>query len=114
MTDKIIVFSTCASQEEADRMARELVERRLAACVAITPRIRSVYRWQGSIETSEEWGLAIKSRRELFPALHRELKRLHSYQVPEVLAVPVLDGSADYLEWMDAELKPPGDSPAGE
>ncbi|MBI4889556.1 MAG: divalent-cation tolerance protein CutA [Acidobacteria bacterium] len=105
MTDKILVHSTCSSKDEAERLARALVESRLAACVAITPGVTSFYRWQGAIEQSEEWSLAIKTSRGLFPALRTELARLHSYQVPEILAVPVLDGSEAYLAWMDAELQ---------
>ena len=106
MTDKIIVHSTCSTREEAERLAHALVGSRLAACVAITPGVTSVYRWQGAIEQSEEWSLSIKTRRDLFPALQAELSRLHSYQVPEILAIPVLDGSEAYLAWMDAELRP--------
>ncbi len=105
MTDKILVHTTCSSREEAERLARALVESRLAACVAITPGVTSVYRWQGAIEQSEEWALTIKTRRGLFDALKAELSRLHSYQVPEILAVPVLEGSEAYLAWMDEELQ---------
>ena len=104
MTDKLLVFCTCASEAEARAVARGLLERRLAACVTITPGVQSLYHWQGAIEESAEWGLTIKTRRELFPALEAELRRLHSYQVPELVAVPVVDGSADYLAWMDKEL----------
>jgi periplasmic divalent cation tolerance protein len=105
MTDKILVLTTCGSAEEAARLARLLVESRLAACVAVTPGVRSIYRWQGAIEESEEWSLAIKSRRDLFEALSAELRRLHSYETPEIMAIPVLEGGAAYLEWMDGELR---------
>jgi periplasmic divalent cation tolerance protein len=104
MTDKIIVFSTCGSSEEAHRVARALVEARLAACVNIGGPVESVYRWQGAIETAQEWNLTIKSRRDLFPKVQAELARSHSYEVPEVLALPVVDGSEGYLSWLDAEL----------
>ncbi|HME10643.1 MAG TPA: divalent-cation tolerance protein CutA [Bryobacteraceae bacterium] len=111
MTDKIVVLSTCASQLEADSIARELVERRLAACVTIVRQIRSIYRWKDSIEDSEEFLLIIKSNREKFRRLKSELQRMHSYEVPEVVALPVVDGSDAYLSWLDREL---GEAPAAE
>lgn len=107
MTDKILVFTTCGSDEEAERIARALVDSRLAACVAISPGIHSVYRWQSAIEEGAEWALTIKSRRDLFDALSKEIRRLHSYKTPEILALPVADGSAEYLQWMDESLRPP-------
>ncbi|MCS7044444.1 MAG: divalent-cation tolerance protein CutA [Bryobacteraceae bacterium] len=106
MTDKIIVLTTCSSEEEAGRLARLLVEERLAACVQILAPMRSVYRWRGALEESEERLLVIKSRRGLFGTLSRRLRAAHSYEVPEILAVPVIDGSEDYLLWMDSELRP--------
>jgi periplasmic divalent cation tolerance protein len=105
MTDKILVLTTCDSEQEAGRIARSLVESRLAACVTVTPGIRSVYRWQGAIEESNEWSLSIKSRRDLFEELSTELRRLHTYQTPEILALPVEAGGAAYLQWMDGELR---------
>ena len=105
MTDKIVLLTTCGSEEEACRIARSLVESRLAACVAVTPGTRSVYRWEGAIEQSQEWSLAVKSRQDLFDALSAELSRLHSYTTPEILAIPVVAGGPAYLEWMDAELR---------
>jgi periplasmic divalent cation tolerance protein len=107
MTDRILVLTTCGSAEEAYRIARAIVESRLAACVAITPGIRSIYRWQGSLEESEEWALTIKSRSDLFGPLSEEIRQLHSYETPEILALPVLEGSAQYLRWMDESLRPP-------
>ncbi|MBI5083742.1 MAG: divalent-cation tolerance protein CutA [Acidobacteria bacterium] len=104
MTDKIVVLSTCASAEEAGRIARHLIDSRVAACVSITPGVRSVYRWQGVVEDSEEVALTIKSRRDLFDALCQELRKVHSYEVPEILALPVVDGAQSYLDWLDREL----------
>ncbi len=106
MTDKILVLTTCGSAEEAGRIARTLVESRLAACAAITPGVRSVYHWQGAIEESEEWSLTIKSRSDLFAPLSAEIRRLHSYETPEILALPVIGGDADYMQWMDGALRP--------
>ncbi len=106
MTDKILVLSTCNSEEQARAIARELVEKRLAACVNITPGVRSVYRWQGDIEESPECLLLIKSRRDLFERLAAELQKIHSYEVPEVIALQIVDGSGAYLGWLDRELAP--------
>jgi periplasmic divalent cation tolerance protein len=104
MTDKIVVLSTCGSPEEAQRLALALVERRLAACVNILPGVRSVYRWREAIEQEEEVLLVIKSSRVLFDELRGELDRLHSYEVPEMIALPVVDGSEKYLAWLTREL----------
>ena len=105
MTDKIVVLSTCGSEDEAERLARLLIERRLAACVSIVPRMRSVYRWNGAVESSDEWLLLIKSSRSLFEQLRGAIEGAHSYRVPEVLALPVIDGAADYLDWLQANLQ---------
>ena len=104
MTDKIVVLSTASSSEEAEKIARNLVDARLAACVNVVPGMRSFYRWKGSIEDAAEWLLVIKSSRERFDALRTELEKLHSYEVPEVIALSVIDGSQNYLNWMDGEL----------
>ena len=104
MTDKIVVLCTCASAEEAAKIARHLVENRLAACVTIVPQVRSIYRWKGVVEDATEWLLMVKSRRGLVEKLSAEIASLHSYQVPEVVALPLVDGSPAYLNWLDREL----------
>lgn len=104
MTDKIVVFSTCGSQEEAERLARRLVEEHLAACVNVISPVRSFYRWKGAIEDATEWLLAIKTSRELFDRVRATLESAHSYELPEVLALPVVEGSPGYLAWMEGEL----------
>jgi periplasmic divalent cation tolerance protein len=109
MTDKIVVLSTFASSEEAQRVARALVEKRLAACVNVMPGVRSVYRWKDNagkdaIEEAEEVLLVIKSSRALLEELKEEIERMHSYEVPEVIALSVVDGSERYLAWMNREL----------
>ncbi len=81
------------------------MERRLAACVSILPQVRSVYRWQGKVEDSPEILLLIKSRRALFPALEEAVRALHSYEVPELIALPVVEGLAPYLNWIDQETE---------
>jgi len=104
MTEKIVVISTCGSEEEAARIAKKLVEEHLAACVNIMPRVRSFYRWQGKVEDAAEWMLIVKTSRSRFDALKAVLEAAHSYELPEVLALPIVDGSANYLAWLDSEL----------
>jgi periplasmic divalent cation tolerance protein len=109
MTDKIVVLSTCGSPEEAQRLARALVEKRLAACVNLIPSVGSIYHWRDelgkdAIEEEEEVLLVIKTSRPLLEDLRNEIERLHSYEVPEVIALQVVDGSERYLAWLDREL----------
>jgi periplasmic divalent cation tolerance protein len=108
MTDKIIVLTTCDSEAEAQEIALYLVERHVAACVNILPRAQSVYRWQGSIRNSSECVLLIKSRRDLFTTLRAEIEKVHSYKVPEIMALPVTEGSEPYLHWLESQLATPG------
>lgn len=110
MTDKIVVLATCDSQEQAQRIARHLVEQRLAACVNVQ-RVESVYRWQEKVEEASEWLLIIKSRRGLFASLRAEIDGMHTYEVPEAVALPIVDGSERYLRWLDKELRPDPETP---
>jgi periplasmic divalent cation tolerance protein len=98
--DAIVVFMTAASGEEATRLAEMLVGAHLAACVQILPEIESVYRWRGQIERSSEVLLLVKTTRGKFDDLEREVRALHSYDTPEIVAVPIVAGSAPYLEWL--------------
>ena len=107
MTDKIVVLSTCATGEEAEKLARLLVEQRLAACVNVIPGIRSYYRWKGAGEADGECLLIMKSSRDLFGSLTAALEKAHSYEVPEALAIPIVDGAANYLNWLGANLRSP-------
>jgi len=105
MTDKIVVVVTCGSANEARRMARALVEGRLAACVNIVQApVMSVYRWKGRVESAKEFLLLIKTTRRRFAALEREIRRLHSYNVPEIIALPVERGSLSYLAWLSESV----------
>lgn len=104
VSERIVVLSTVASAEDADRMARELVERRLAACVNVVPGLVSIYRWKGGVERDEERLLIIKTRSERFEALREALVALHPYEVPEVLALPIFAGSRPYLDWLDSAV----------
>ena len=103
-TDALVVLVTTGSTEEAGKIARALVEERLAACVNLVPAIRSFYRWQGEIVDDAEVLLVVKSSRARFAALEERVRELHSYDVPEVLALEVGAGSAAYLEWLAAAL----------
>jgi len=114
MTEKIVVISACGSEEEAARIANKLIDAHLAACVNLIPKIRSFYRWRGKVEDSAEWMLIIKTSRDCFEPLRTVLEAAHSYELPEVLALPVLDGSPSYLAWIDGELAPVAGGPAGE
>jgi len=98
--DAIVVFMTAANGEEATRLAEMLIGAHLAACVQILPEIESVYRWQEKIERSSEVLLLAKTTRGKFDDLEREVRALHSYDTPEIVAVPIVAGSAPYLEWL--------------
>jgi periplasmic divalent cation tolerance protein len=104
MQQFIIIYVTVGSTTEASRLAHALVEERLAACVNQIGPIQSVYRWEGKLEQSEEQLLIIKTRKELFPALERRVRELHSYSVPEIVALPIIDGSPDYLRWLGEQV----------
>ncbi len=110
MTDKIVVLTTCSSASEAEALARRVVGAGMAACVSVIPQIRSFYRWKGEIENAEEWQLVIKTSREKFDPLRTLLETAHSYDLPELLALPIIDGSPNYLAWLDNELKPADDA----
>jgi periplasmic divalent cation tolerance protein len=105
MTDYIQVVTTTELQEDAEQIARALVEQRLAACVQVSGPITSTYRWQGKIETAREWQCWAKTRRDLYQQVEQAIRQLHPYQVPEILAIPVLAGHADYLAWLEQETE---------
>ncbi len=105
MTDKRIVLTAAGSQEEAGTIARALLDRRLAACVNILPRIESIYRWQGKVESAQEWLLLIKTSEERFPAVCEAIRELHSYELPECIALNIEDGSPAYLKWLAESVK---------
>ena len=101
MSEHVVVLSTVARAEDAERIGRALVERGLAACVNVVPGLVSIYRWQGQLESQEERLLLIKTRAERFEALREALVALHPYEVPEVVALPIAAGHAPYLAWLD-------------
>ncbi|MGC2475639.1 MAG: divalent-cation tolerance protein CutA [Candidatus Sulfotelmatobacter sp.] len=100
MTDMRIVLSTSGSKDEAHKIAHHLVENQLAACVNIVPHILSVYRWQGKVESNDEWLLLIKTTSEQFSAVRDAIRELHSYDLPECISISIDDGSPEYLQWV--------------
>lgn len=110
MPDYIEVRSTTDSREEADAICTAVVEARLAACAQVSGPIRSTYWWHGKIERSDEYFLAMKTTRDQFDELARLIRASHSYDVPDIVAVPIIDGAADYLDWINSETRQPGSS----
>jgi periplasmic divalent cation tolerance protein len=106
MTGKKLVLTTAGSREEAQRIARALVERRLAACVNIVPQIESIYRWKEKIEAADECLLLIKTTSSAFERVRDAIKELHSYELPECICLEIEDGSAEYLKWISDSLSP--------
>ncbi len=98
------VFMTTSSKEEAEKIARKLVEERLAACIQIIGPIKSYYWWKRAIEESEEWLCIVKTKMHLYEKLESMIKSMHSYQVPEIVVLPIIKGNESYLKWMDEEL----------
>jgi periplasmic divalent cation tolerance protein len=106
MTDKIVVLVTCGTMREARKIAWALVERRLAACVNfLQAPVESVYRWKGKVESAKEVLLVIKTTRRRFGALEAEIRRVHTYDVPEIIALPIARGSGKYLGWVSESVR---------
>jgi periplasmic divalent cation tolerance protein len=101
VSGRVVALSTVGSAEEADRLARALVERRLAACVNVVPGVVSHYRWRGELQRDEERLLVIKTRAERIDALRDALRELHPYELPELVAFEISAGSPEYLKWLD-------------
>jgi periplasmic divalent cation tolerance protein len=101
MVDAIIVLVTCGSEEEAVKIAHSLVEERVAACVNLISPVRSIYRWEGKIWDEREWILIIKTQKKRFEELEKKVKSLHSYSVPEIIGLPVVEGAPSYLKWVE-------------
>jgi periplasmic divalent cation tolerance protein len=98
--NEIVVFITASGEDESVKIARSLVEARLAGCVNIIKNIRSVYRWEETVEDEPEVLMVAKTRKTLFHELMKKVQELHSYTVPEIIALPIVDGSEDYLKWL--------------
>jgi periplasmic divalent cation tolerance protein len=104
MTDKRIVLTTASSEEEARRIARHLVEKRLAACVNIIPQVTSIYRWKNKVEEAREWILIVKTTAGAFALVRNAISAVHSYELPECICLAIEDGSADYLQWIGEDV----------
>ena len=105
MTSAVVVLVTVSSVREAQTLARTLLSEHLAACVNITSPIRSLYRWEGDIADEQEWQLVIKTQASLFEALAARVQALHSYDIPEIIALPILAGAQSYLDWIQHETR---------
>lgn len=104
MESYIQITTTTDKKEVAERIAFRLVEEKIAACVQIVGPITSIYRWKGTIERAEEWQCIIKSREDLYQDIEHAIKSVHPYEVPEIIAIPIVAGSGEYLEWLRGEL----------
>ncbi len=107
MQEVLLVLTNCPDAASAERIARALVDNRLAACVNRLPPVASTYRWQGAVECADEVPLLIKCTRERYAQVEEAIRQLHPYQVPEIVAVPIVAGFAPYLRWVDEQTRPP-------
>jgi periplasmic divalent cation tolerance protein len=98
--EAIVVYITAPNEDEAAKIAKTLIEEKLAACVNIVPEIRSIYSWQGKIEDEKEVLMIVKTRLRLFNALKTKVLTMHSYTIPEIIALPIVDGSDEYIKWL--------------
>ena len=101
MTGSSVVLVSASSQNEAEKIANELVNTKLAACVSIIPNMRSIYTWEGKVESSEEYLLIIKTRAELFEQVKQAIQGLHSYKIPEIISLPITHALDDYVRWIN-------------
>lgn len=102
---EVVVFITAPNEEEASALAKAVVEARLAACVNIVRNVRSIYRWQGAIEDDQEVLMVVKTRKDRIAELTEKVRELHSYDVPEVIAIPIIGGSKDYIQWLNESTR---------
>jgi len=105
MSEPLVVLITAGSQEEAERIAQALVAEMLAACVNVVPGVTSIYRWEGEVQRDQEWLLVAKSRRDVLDRLVERVQEIHSYDVPEIIALPLAGGSEPYLRWLDSVVE---------
>ena len=105
VTDKVLILVTTSTRRESRKIARHLVESRLAACVNITQAIQSIYHWEGKLADEREYLLLIKSTRDLFPEVRKTILKIHSYTTPEIICLPIVDGSQAYLRWVGESVK---------
>jgi len=103
-TDYIVVLITTSSLDEAKSIGSSLIEDKLAACTNVIPSVESIFRWQGEVCNEKEAMLIVKTRRNIFKDLQAKVMELHSYDVPEIIALPIIDGNSDYLQWIDSAI----------
>jgi periplasmic divalent cation tolerance protein len=106
VTDKVVIMVTASSRRECRKIARRLIEEKLAACVNITQPIQSIYRWEGKIDYGKEFLMFIKTVRDLFPQIRAEIALVHSYHTPEIICLPIIDGSPNYMQWVAESVRP--------
>ncbi len=112
MTDNVVIMVTSRSRRECRKIARRLIDAKLAACVNITEGVQSVYRWEGKVTQEKEFLMFIKSKRELFREIQAEISLIHSYHTPEIICLPIIDGSRNYLQWMADSVRKPSEPKA--
>lgn len=100
----IQIMTTTENEEQAQTIARHLVDKKLAACVQIMGPVESLYSWKGKVEKAREWLCLIKTREDLFPGVESAIKKLHSYEAPEIIAIPIIKVGKDYRKWMENTL----------
>lgn len=105
LEEYVQVITTTERKKDAERIAKALLEKRLAGCIQIVGPIVSTYWWKGNVETADEWLCFVKSKKDLYEELEKSIKEAHSYETPEIIALPIVKGSKDYLEWLSNELK---------
>jgi len=103
LEDFVVILVTVSSEEEAKKITASLLEKKFAACVNLVKDIESIYRWKGKISNEKEVLMLIKTRKKLFKSVEEEVKKIHSYELPEIIALPIISGSKDYLYWIDSE-----------
>ena len=104
-TGKVVIFITASTEEEARKIAESLLGQRKAACINIVPKVDSSFWWQGKLDSAQESLLIIKTKASLLSEIIALVKSVHSYEVPEIIALPIIGGNEDYLNWMDAEVR---------
>ena len=109
-SEYIVIFITCNDAEEAQNIAELLLEQRLAACVNIVPEISSSFWWEGKIDTAQESLLIVKTKAKILPEIILSVKTVHTNTIPEIIALPIIDGNQDYLDWIDNEVAEEGES----
>ncbi|MDP8233239.1 MAG: divalent-cation tolerance protein CutA [Candidatus Saelkia tenebricola] len=105
MGEYIQIITSTDSKENAEKIAEDLIQEKLAACTQVLGPVKSSYWWEGNVENANEWICIIKSKKALYNKIEKAIKKIHPYQMPEIMALPVVEGNSDYLKWLDSEVK---------